>query len=288
MKKTLFTTLIILAAFTMVWTAQAQEQDRLDVTASVTYASKYVWRGQLLTDGAVLQPSFEIAAGVGNGAVAVSGWANMDVDDINGHENEATEYNWTLSYRTGEIGLGALPIELEIGVISYYFPHNGSANRDDDALDVFGIFAVPLSKQKLSMKAFAAGYFEADDTSGWYVKGGLTGGMQLNDTWGLEFVVSVGWGSQSYNSAYFGPNNINIMSYDRPTQNNIYRQDERGNALNDATGQITLIGQIDKNVSLRIGVGFSEIIDSDIEKNAEILYGDSDNFWFFSSLSASF
>ena len=47
-----------------------------DATAAVDMASAYVWRGQTFNDGAVIQPSLDVAAENGLG---INVWANYEV-----------------------------------------------------------------------------------------------------------------------------------------------------------------------------------------------------------------
>ncbi len=291
--KTLVIILFILGGLAASHKARAQQPQpvqrgtRLETTVSADFASKYVWRGQLLNDGAVLQPYLELAlTDFLGGRVSVSWWGSMDADDIDDQENEFTEYDWTLSYRRTLMDR----VELDLGLIAYYYPHDGHEHQDSDAMDVYAILALNLTdpRARLALKAFGAAYYEADDVSGWYGKGGMAAGMRLNDRWTLEALGWVGFGSRAYNEAFFGTRYLYWTDLDFATQVRVYNNSEREAAVTDATATVKLVGQVDNRTTVHFGVGYSAIVDKDLEKNADLIYSDSDNLWFFSGLTARF
>ncbi len=66
----------------------------IETSADVGFASKYVWRGILLTDDAISQPSATFAA---NG-ISLNVWSSMDMTDVNGNDKEVNELDYTLDY----------------------------------------------------------------------------------------------------------------------------------------------------------------------------------------------
>ena len=107
MKKFMVTALAIMG---MMSTANAQ--DTVEGTVSADIVSRYIWRGQALSDAAI-QPS----AGLSYKGFSLSGWASIGIVSP-GSENK--EYDLTLSYSTGG---------LNIGVTDYYFSTPGAANE---------------------------------------------------------------------------------------------------------------------------------------------------------------
>ncbi len=95
---------IILAGGALGPAAVAAEPDG-GASASVGIFLKYVWRGQQLSEGAVVQPSI----GLTRGPVAVSIWSNYDTDLKTLNETDVD-----LSY-TREIG----PVSLSLGYVYY-------------------------------------------------------------------------------------------------------------------------------------------------------------------------
>ena len=73
-----------------------------DATVGLDLNSAYVWRGITFNDGAVLQPSVDVAHPSGAG---VNVWGNMDLDDYSGavESGEFSEVDLTLYY--------AIPVE---------------------------------------------------------------------------------------------------------------------------------------------------------------------------------
>jgi hypothetical protein len=84
------------------------------VDFDVTFNSKYVWRGMLLVDDWVAQPSVNV--GVGNFTFNV--WGNYELTDETGHDKKFTEIDLTLDY-TFSFGDFSIPV----GLIHYAFPN---------------------------------------------------------------------------------------------------------------------------------------------------------------------
>jgi uncharacterized protein (TIGR02001 family) len=81
-----------------------------------TFNSKYVWRGMLLVDDWVIQPS----ANLSKGGFTFNVWGNFEPTDETGHEKQFTEVDLTAEYA---FGLGDFTIP--VGVIHYMFPNTG-------------------------------------------------------------------------------------------------------------------------------------------------------------------
>jgi len=83
------------------------------VTLGAGLLSKYAWRGLLLTDGPVIQPTVDVS----HKGFVINVWCNMDLDDVNGNEREFNEIDLTLAYG-GKVG----PVRISGGVMHYTFP----------------------------------------------------------------------------------------------------------------------------------------------------------------------
>ncbi|MFU8779717.1 MAG: TorF family putative porin [Kiritimatiellia bacterium] len=98
-----------------------------DVDLTVDVASAYVFRGDTLNDGPVVQPGLEVALPHG---FALGVWGNIDIDDYDGalEEGQFSEIDVYVSY--------ALPFELldiSIGYTEYTYPSGGGdADREVD------------------------------------------------------------------------------------------------------------------------------------------------------------
>lgn len=187
-------TLIVLCMTTLISTTSLKAEDQFSVGASADVMSKYVWRGQNLVDDWVLQPG----AYVSYSNVTASFWGNLDMTDENGYKGEFSEIDLTLDYTSQVPGIDILSYSL--GFINYDFPINGGA---DDTWEIYWGFGldVPASPS-------VTVYHDVDDVQGTYVSFGVGHSIEnLADCGlGLDLSASLGWGSASYNNAYWGPN----------------------------------------------------------------------------------
>ncbi len=98
-----------------------------DVDVTVDVASAYVFRGDTLNDGPVIQPGLEVALPYG---LTLGVWGNFDLDDYDGalEDNQFSEIDIYLEY--------ALPINIDgldvsIGYTEYTYPGaEGKADRE--------------------------------------------------------------------------------------------------------------------------------------------------------------
>ncbi len=166
-----------------------------EVTLSLTYSSKYVWRGLNLVNDSVLQPEFSASKCGFNLAV----WGNMDATNINGHSWKFSEidlifdYSNTLNYRE-------LKLNYSIGTIHYIFP----TIDDPSTWELFLGFEL-----ETCLSPTLVAYYDVDEVKGWYLTYGI------NHLWekilcpckefevGLDLAASIGWGSSRYNTFYY-------------------------------------------------------------------------------------
>ena len=100
-----------------------------DVSVTADVLSAYDWRGQVINDEPVLQPSIDIAAPLGFG---FNLWGNMDLTD-NYAENGACKWsewdfeaNWTVP-----MGEDA-PVDVTFAGVYYVYPQDENADGDYD------------------------------------------------------------------------------------------------------------------------------------------------------------
>jgi hypothetical protein len=190
-------TLVVLCLTTLASSQSLKAKDDLTVGISADFFSKYLWRGQNLVDGWVLQPG----AYAGYNGVTASFWGNLDLTDENGNQGEFSEIDLTLDYSAKVPGVDLIGYSL--GVINYDFPVSGGA---DDTWEIYwGLgLDVPASPS-------VTVYHDVDEVNGTYVSFGightfenlieLDSGVEL----GLDLSASIGWGSAGYNKFYWGP-----------------------------------------------------------------------------------
>lgn len=174
----------------------AEEKPALTTSLSACFNSKYVWRGQLLNDDFVFQPS----AGIGYGGLTASLWGNLDLTDYHDNSGEFTEYDWTVGYADTVPGVDCL--KYSIGAIYYYFP---SVSNDADTVEIYAGLGLDMP-----LSPTVTVYRDVDEIDGTYVAFSLSHsieelfeiapGMPV----GMTVLASLGWGDESYNEGYWG------------------------------------------------------------------------------------
>ncbi|MHC4551299.1 MAG: TorF family putative porin [Planctomycetota bacterium] len=184
----------VLAVMTVVLSlggvALAEEEPSLGFDVTLDFYSKYIWRGQLLNDDYAFQPGVSMTYD----AFTLGIWGSVDMTDYSDNEWEFIEYDYYADYTT-PLTEG---VDLSLGAIYYYFP-SGEATTEIYA----GLgFDLPLSPS-ITL------YNDIDEVDGSYVSVAIGHSidevMSLGDfPVGLEAGASLGWGSGSYNKAYWG------------------------------------------------------------------------------------
>ena len=171
------------------WAVEPRAATPLTLEAEVALFSRYVWRGQRLTDDPVFQPDVT----VGWGDVSLNVWASMDLTDVNGNELEFSEVDFTLEVGR-EITTEPCSVRLFGGAILYTFPNTAF----DSTLELFAGIAlgVPLAPS-LTV------YQDVQEIDGTYVELGLHHDVAL-PLGRLSLGAALGWGGESYNDGYWG------------------------------------------------------------------------------------
>ena len=163
--------------------------------ADLALMSKYVWRGQILTDDAVLQP----AIGGNWLGFGLDIWGNADLTDVNGNKTEFNEVDYTLKY-----GLTVIIVELEAGVAHYTFPNtNFSATTE--------LYLGAAAKVLLSPRLFI--YRDIDEINGTYIGAGISHTAREFDQAKLELSADLGWGSAGYDRGYFAVDDAGFNNF---------------------------------------------------------------------------
>lgn len=176
------------------WTAIAADEPSLSTSVSTSFMSKYIWRGQLLNDDYVIQPS----VGLGYGGLSASLWGNADMTDYHDTDWEFTEYDWTVGYADKVPGLDFL--KYSVGMIYYHFPSTTISTTEVYAglgLDM------PLSPT-------VTVYRDIDEADSTYVSLSISHSVEkifeLSPEMpvGMTASASIGWGNKAYNDFYWG------------------------------------------------------------------------------------
>jgi hypothetical protein len=171
------------------------EDATLGFSAGADYLSKYVWRGQNLSDDPVFQPS----VGATYGPLSLSLWGNMDTTNINGNSGDFSELDTTLGL-AGDIP-GVEGVGYTLGLIYYDFP--GTSYPDTTEVYAGISLALPLSPSVTI-------YRDIDEAKGTYYAFGLSHSIDkiaelgADMPVGLSLGASVGYANSAYNKYYWG------------------------------------------------------------------------------------
>jgi uncharacterized protein (TIGR02001 family) len=176
---------VALVVLGMTGAGWAEEKVSVEVTAD--FFSKYVWRGQNLTDDWVFQPGVSatyrgLTAGV---------WGSLDLTDENDQSGEFIEYDWYLDY-SGQIND---TVGYSIGAIYYYFPSIGTTTELYWGFNL----DVPASPS-------ITVYHDVDEADGIYVSLGVGHSIEATEKIpvGIDLSAAIGWGDKKYNEYYWG------------------------------------------------------------------------------------
>lgn len=165
----------LLLAITMAALA-AGVANAADVSASVDFASAYIFRGTTLNDGFVMQPGAEISGlpiPEKFGSIAIGTWANFDFGDYDGavEENQFSEIDYYVNY-----SLPVSVVDLGIGYIEYTYPNGGDADREFN-------FSVGKELWTNGIYASVVANYGVDGAveENWYIQAGLDYGIDLTD-----------------------------------------------------------------------------------------------------------
>ena len=242
--------LLATAAAGLFSVASAEETKGPSISADITVASKYVWRGLILTDDPVLQPSLTLDYK----SLNLNVWGNTDLTDANGTPGEINELDYTLSY-----SFAVKNVNLTLGVIQYTFPHTDY----EPTTEIYGSAGLDML-----LSPTVNIYYDVDQVGGVYGTVGISHSFSLGEVYrgispSLDLSGSVGYGSSSYNEGYFGVHSSGFV---------------------DLLLTAGLAIPIDEHLSVGPFVSFSQVIDSKLRDAVE----DDNTTFFGATLSFAF
>lgn len=244
------------------WAAQASE-------VSVEALSAYVWRGQVLNDETVLQPSLTVNLPRG---LQVAVFGNMDQTDNRGTQGEFDEIDVQVSYA---LPLGEKsPIQAVIGTVLYALTKEGDfvdpatgvlLKEDADTSELF----VSLSAACPLQPTLCVNY-DYDRADGAYVSLGVSHEVKATEKLSLKAMASVGAADSKLNRYYFGLDD---------------------DTMDDANVGLSATLSVNEAVSLGARVAYTWLLDGDLEDAADanpgyfndgpIVYGGVSATWAF-------
>lgn len=175
--------------------------EKIEVNASFDFCTDYVWRGLVINDDPVFQPSVTVTKATGQtGSFAFNIWGNYDFTDAYGTKNKFSEIDLTASYSFSSGSLG-----LETGIIHYTFPNTDYRATTEIYINAgYKLKAFPL--------VFSLGfYYDFDEIDGFYLSGKIASQVPLISRLSLEIALSGGYGDAHYNRGYFNVSNPSFV-----------------------------------------------------------------------------
>jgi hypothetical protein len=241
----------------------AAEPAPVSASLDVPVLSAYVWRGQVLNDQAVIQPSLTVSK---NG-FAINWWGNYNLtDEVTGEANEFSEHDIGVYYTWV---CPKTEVSASLGVVNYDFPNQGIPVGDghdehvsliNDTREAYVTIAAPVV-----LAPTLSVYYDFKEADGFYGNFAISHGFELTEQASLNVGASVGYADSDYNAFYFGVDD---------------------NDFNDANVSATLPISVTDSLTITPGVSYTMLIDDDIEDAAAVLYKDKDQV--VGSLKASY
>ena len=181
-------------------------EDEIGFELTTDFASKYIWRGQLLNDDIVFQPG--ISATYGNFTAGI--WGNLDLTNYNDRNGDFLEMDYYLDWSDDLPGVEG--IGYSAGLIYYDFPGSyADGSRLPDTLEAYlGLnFDLPASP---SITCF----HDLDEAEGTYISLGLGHSVEQvlelspDVPVAMDISAALGWGSGSYDKYYWGTDQSKI------------------------------------------------------------------------------
>lgn len=253
----------VLAAMPL--TAQADEAEAATLSASldVPVLSAYVWRGQVVNDEAVLQPTFTIS----KGGFSLNWWGNFNLtDSATGHEAEFSEYNIAIRYDTTCPLTGA---DISLGVVQYDFPNvsladvAGNLSLVNDTREAF--LGVSFGDVLLAPSVTVS--YDFKEADGFYGSFGVGHSFALSDAIALDLGAALGAATGDWGDFYFG----------------------KAEGLTDYSVSLSLPIAITDAFSITPGVAYTALLGDAkdaVEADASLYFGETD--YVVGSLTASF
>jgi uncharacterized protein (TIGR02001 family) len=171
-----------------------QQPSDVSVNADIGLYSAYVWRGQVLNDNMVVQPSVTIA----KGPFSLNVWGNWNATDNAAQDTGEIDYTaaYTLPFSTDDI-------TMDVGMIFYTFPGNGNSAPSTEEAFIQATF------NNIILTPVASLYYDFDEADGFYGNLAVSQGVEISDAMTAEIGGSIGYGTKNYNQYYFGNNTHN-------------------------------------------------------------------------------
>ncbi|MDT8392169.1 MAG: hypothetical protein RRC34_16835 [Lentisphaeria bacterium] len=232
--------------------------DAVSLELGVDLYSHYVWRGMLLTDDPVVQPSVT----VGFAGFALNVWGSIDTTDLNergtgGPTYRMQELDFTLSYDVTVADV----VNLGIGYIEYTFPGTPFP-RTSEVYASVGLDVI--------LEPTLAVYWDFDEVEGFYANLSVGHTFELTESLQLSLGAALGWGDKNYYEYYFG-------GWADPES-----------SLADYTFSASLDYAVNDAFSISFILAYSDFVETDVAEAAEAGYYNDDEASIYGGVSFSY
>jgi hypothetical protein len=245
--------LVVPLALAQAPAAAAEESGGVEASLDLSVLSSYVWRGQVLNDEGVLQPSLTVS----EWGFTFNYWGNMNLtDEITGDAHEFSEHDLSVEYGAKCPVTGA---DVAIGIVNYDFPNQAVAGESFDALvrNTHEVYAKAAFNEVLLAPALAV-YYDINEADGFYGSLGVSHSFELCSAASADIAFSAGMADSDYNLYYWGVDD---------------------SALNDGNVSLSLPWTINDTWTITPIITYTWLWDSDIEDAAEQVYLDKDQVY---------
>lgn len=172
----------------------AEDSTGIGFEITTDFYSKYIWRGQNLSDDYVFQPCTSLSYN----SFTVGIWGNWDITSINDNDKQVSELDYSIDYSNSVPGIEGL--NYSVGAIYYDFPGTDVASTTE----VYGGLGLDIF-----LSPTITVYQDIDEADGTYVSFSVEhiieeiakiGDMPIAMVTG----ASIGWGNSSYDEYYWG------------------------------------------------------------------------------------
>lgn len=160
----------------------------LDLTLDLSAQSAFIWRGMVLNDKPVFQPSLTID----HGGLAGTVWLSADLKDDHGYKNQVNEIDYILAYTQS-----LKNVDLTFTAYEYTLPHTGAPSTTElwGAVAWRTLFTPTLTVVR-DIKVIDGWYFLLTASHN-------LGLLKPSVSDGLLLTVNLGHGTKEYAHGYF-------------------------------------------------------------------------------------
>ena len=202
MKMNKIMALLACAAVALPYGVRAQgEESAVSASAEVAVPSAYVWRGMVVVDDVVVQPTFTVS----KGGLSLNWWGNMTTtDDTTGSSGEFSEHDITVSYSGLSCPLTGAAISM--GVVNFDFPNTGLVDAEgnlslvNDTREAF----LSYSLADVLLAPTATINYDFNEADGFYFLLGVSHSIEVAEGTSLNLGANIGGSDSDWGGYYFG------------------------------------------------------------------------------------